>query len=159
MKKNESVFRIPPFIRIVTIIFALLALIWAIYYIIYDLGQADRWFKKASPFIVLLLVINVLWRNLFTVNSIHIYPEQPGLQFKFILKKAVSIDWAAIKKLEFGAKRRNAISLTYEENGVDKQIIIPRGIHDIITALNMIAEHAPNLELDEFMKTVVTKKY
>lgn len=153
MKKDENVFRVPPFIRTITIIFALLALVWAIYYITNGISQTDKWFKKLSPFIVLFLVVSVLHKNLFTVNSIHI--EDNFLQFKFLLKRAIRIDWTAIKKLEFGVKRRNAICLTYEENGVDKQIIIPRGIQEIISALNLIAKRAPNLELDDFMKTVI----
>lgn len=153
MKKDEKVFRVPPFIRTITIIFALLALVWAIYYITNGISQTDKWFKKLSPFIVLFLVVSVLHKNLFTVNSIHI--EDNFLQFKFLLKRAIRIDWTAIKKLEFGVKRRNAICLTYEENGVDKQIIIPRGIQEIISALNLIAKRAQNLELDDFMKTVI----
>jgi len=153
MKKDEKVFRVPPFIRTITIIFALLALVWAIYYITNGISQTDKWFKKLSPFIVLFLVVSVLHKNLFTVNSIHI--EDNFLQFKFLLKRAIRIDWTAIKKLEFGIKRRNAICLTYEENGVDKQIIIPRGIQEIISALNLIAKRAQNLELDDFMKTVI----
>ncbi|MCD6101693.1 MAG: hypothetical protein J7J77_01395 [Candidatus Cloacimonetes bacterium] len=153
MKKDEKVFRVPPFIRTITIIFALLALVWAIYYITNGISQTDKWFKKLSPFIVLFLVVSVLHKNLFTVNSIHI--EDNFLQFRFILKRAIRIDWTAIKKLEFGVKRRNAICLTYEENGVDKQIIIPRGIQEIISALNLIAKRAQNLELDDFMKTVI----
>jgi len=158
MKKDENVFRVPPFIRTITIIFALLALVWAIYYITNGISQTDKLFKKLSPFIVIFLVVNVLYKNLFTVNSIHIYPDQSGLQFKFILKRAIKIDWTALKKLEFGIKRRNAICLTYEENGVDKQIIIPRGIQEIISALNLIAERSPNLQLDDFMKTIITKR-
>lgn len=157
MKKEEYVFKFPSFIRIFSIIFAILALVWSVYYIIFEINEATQLFKKISPFIVTFLVIHVLYKNLFGVNSIHIYPDQSGLQFKFLLKRAIRIDWAALKKLEFGVKRHNVISLTYEENGADKQIIIPRGIREIISALNLIAKRAPNLELDDFMKTVITK--
>ena len=156
MKKDENVFRVPQFIRIFAIIFVLLGLSWTIHsIIIFDIVQSERWFQKIAPFIILLLGINVLHKNLFTLNSIYI--KESHLEFKFILKKTIKVDYTALKKLEFGVKRRNAISLTYEENGGDKQITIPRGIQDKITAFNMIVERSPNLQLDDFMKTVVTK--
>jgi hypothetical protein len=153
MKTEKQVFRVPPFIRTVTIIFALLALIWAIYYITNGISQTDRWFKKLSPFIVIFLVVNVLYKNLFGVNSIHIHEKY--LQIKFILRKNICINWNLIKRLEFSIKLHKSIVLTYEENGIDKRIIVPRGIREIILALNLIAERAPNLELDDFMKTVI----
>jgi hypothetical protein len=34
---------------------------------------------------------------------------------------------------------------------------IPRGIQGIIEALNIIADKSPQVELDDFMKTVITK--
>ncbi|MEA3475721.1 MAG: hypothetical protein U9R23_04690, partial [Candidatus Cloacimonadota bacterium] len=83
MKKEEYIFRFPTFLRILSIIIAILALIWAVYYITNGISQTDRWFKKLSPFIVIFLVVNVLYKNLFGVNSIHIHPDQSGLQIKF----------------------------------------------------------------------------
>ncbi|MBC8526543.1 MAG: hypothetical protein ISS28_02305 [Candidatus Cloacimonetes bacterium] len=150
---NKNIFRFPQFIRFATIIFAFLALIWAIHFIIFEFGQAQKWFQKATPFVILLLVINVLRRNLLTPNSIHFYNDY--LEFKFLLKGAIKINWNDVNKLEFGSKRLKMIVLTYNKNGKDKLIFIPRGIREIITALNRIAEHSPNLQLDDFMKTVI----
>lgn len=155
MKKDENVFRVPSFIRIITIIFALLAMIWAVYYITSGISPTDRWFKKLSPFIVIFLVVNVLHKNLFGVNSIHIHEKY--LQVKFILRKNICINWNLIKRLEFSIKLHKSIILTYEENDEKKRVIIPRGIREIISALNLIAERTPNLELDDFMKTIDRK--
>lgn len=153
MGNNNPVFRFPQFIRFATIIFAFLALIWAIHFIIFEFGQAERWFQKATPFVILLLVGNVLRRNLLTPNSIHFYDDY--LEFKFLLKRAVKIDWNDLRKLEFGGRRPKMIALTYNENGIEKSVFIPRGIREIISALNLIAKHSPNLQLDDFMKSVI----
>lgn len=155
MNKEEYIFKFPSFLRIFSIIFAILALVWSVYYIIFEINEATQLFKKISPFIVIFLVVNVLYKNLFGVNSIHIHEKY--LQIKFILRKNICINWNIIKKLEFSIKLHKLIILTYNENDNEKRVIIPRGIRDIISALNLIAERSPNLELDDFMKTVVTK--
>ncbi len=157
MNKEEYIFKFPSFLRIFSIIFAILALVWSVYYIIFEINEATQLFKKISPFIVIFLVVNVLYKNLFGVNSIHIHPPAGGLQIKFILRKNIFINWNLIKRLEFSIKLHKSIILTYNENDNEKRVIIPRGIRDIISALNLIAERSPNLELDDFMKTVVTK--
>jgi len=153
MKKDENVFKFPTFLRILSIIIAILALIWAVYYITSGISPTDKWFKKLSPLIVIFLVVNVLYKNLFGVNSIHIHEKY--LQIKFILRKNICINLDLIKKLEFSIKFHKSIILTYNENNKEKRVIIPRGIREIISALNLIAKRAPNLELDDFMKTVI----
>jgi len=153
MKAEDKIFKVPSFLRILSIIIAILALIWAVYYITSGISPTDKRFKKLSPFIVIFLVVNVLYKNLFGVNSIHIYEKY--LQIKFILRKNICINWNLIKRLEFSIKLHKSIILTYEENDEEKRVIIPRGIREIISALNLIAKRAPNLELDDFMKTVI----
>lgn len=159
MKKEEYIFKFPSFLRIFSIIIAILALVWSVYYIIFEINPATPWFKKISPFLVIFLVINVLYKNLWRVNSINIHPPAGGLQLKFILRKNICINWNLIKQLEFSIKLHKSIILTYNENDKEKQVIIPRGIREIISALNLIAERSPNLQLDDFMKTVITKKF
>ncbi|MCK4358363.1 MAG: hypothetical protein KAW92_06410 [Candidatus Cloacimonetes bacterium] len=154
MNKEEYIFKFPSFIRIFSIIFAILALVWSVYYIIFEINEATQWFKKISPFIVTFLVIHVLYKNLFGVNSIHIHEKY--LQVKFILRKNICINWNIIKKLEFSIKLHKSIILTYNENDNEKRVIIPRGIRDIISALNLIAERSPNLELDDFMSSIIS---
>ena len=153
MQTENEIFKVPSFLRIFTIIIAILALVWSINYIIFEINPATPWFKKLSPFIVIFLVINVLYKNLFGINSIHIHEKY--LQLKFILRKNICINWDLLKKLEFSVKLHKSIILYYNDNNKEKQIIIPRGIREIIPALNLIAKKAPNLELDDFMKTVI----
>jgi len=147
-------FRFPSFLRWLSIIVALLALVWAVYFITSDISSVDKWYKKAAPFLVLFLVINVLYKNLFTINSIRF--SESSVFFKSLLLKGFEIKFSQMKKLEFRMKGGKSIVLSYDEDGQEKTLIIPRGIEKIIIVLTLIAEQAPNLELDEFMKTVIT---
>jgi len=156
MKEKKLVFRFPPFLRWLSIIVALLALAWAIYFITSDINAVDQWYKKAAPFLVLFLVINVLYKNLFTINSIRF--TNSSVYFKPLLLKGFEIRFSQIKKLEFRMKGGKSIVLSYDEDGKRKTLIIPRGIEKIVIVLSLIAEQSPNIELDEFMKTVITTK-
>lgn len=154
MKNKNLVFRFPPFLRWLSIIVALLALVWAIYFITQEFSTLDKWYKKAVPFVVLLLVVNVLYKNLFTINSIRF--TDSSVNFKPLLLKDVEIQFVQIKKIEFNIKAGKSIILTYEQDDNLKTLFIPRGIDKILIVLSLIAENVPNIELDEFMKTVIT---
>jgi hypothetical protein len=154
MKNKNLVFRFPPFLRWLSIIVALLALVWAIYFITQEFSTLDKWYKKAVPFVVLLLVVNVFYKNLFTINSIRF--TDSSVIFKPLLLKDVEIQFVQIKKIEFNIKAGKSIILTYEKDGKSKTLFIPRGIDKILIVLSLIAENVPDIELDEFMKTVIT---
>ena len=154
MKSNQTIFRFPPFLRWLSIIVALLALVWAVYFITSEFSTLDKWFKKAVPFVVIFLVVNVFYKNLFTINSIRFIDS--SVVFKPLLLKATEIRFDQIKKLEFNIKAAKSIIMTYEQNGTSKRLFIPRGINKIIIVLSIIAENTPGIELDEFMKTVIT---
>ncbi len=154
MNNKKLVFRFPPFLRWLSIIVALLALAWAIYFITSDISTVDKWYKKAAPFLVLFLVINVLYKNLFTINSIRF--SDSSVFFKPLLLKGLKIDFSQIKKLEFKIKGGKSIVLTYADDDKEKALIIPRGIEKIVILLTIIADRSPQIELDEFMKTVIT---
>jgi len=154
MKNKNLVFRFPPFLRWLSLIVALLALVWAIYFITQEFSTLDKWYKKAVPFVVLLLVVNVLYKNLFTINSIRF--TDSSVIFKPLLLKDVEIRFVQIKKIEFNIKAGKSIILTYEQDGKSKTLFIPRGIDKVLIVLSLIAENVPDIELDEFMKTVIT---
>ena len=154
MKNKNLVFRFPPFLRWLSIIVALLALVWAVYFITQEFSTLDKWYKKAVPFVVLFLVVNVFYKNLFTINSIRF--TDSSVIFKPLLLKNVEIQFVQIKKIEFNIKAGKSIILTYEQDGKLKTIFVPRGIDKILIVLSLIAENVPNIELDEFMKTVIT---
>jgi len=59
-------------------------------------------------------------------------------------------------KLEFIVKGGRKILLTYEDNGNIKNVIIPRAFPQLIEILNKIAYYSKHIELDDFMKTVIT---
>jgi len=154
MKNKNLVFRFPPFLRWLSIIVALLALVWAVYFITHDFSTLDKWYKKAVPFVVIFLVVNVFYKNFFTINSIRF--TDSSVIFKPLLLKDIEIQFVQIKKIEFNIKAGKSIILTYEQSGKIKTLFIPRGIEKIILVLSLIAENVPDIELDEFMKTVIT---
>ncbi len=154
MKNKNLVFRFPPFLRWLSIIVALLALVWAVYFITQEFSTLDKWYKKAVPFVVLFLVVNVFYKNLFTVNSIRF--TDSSVIFKPLLLKGIEIQFVQIKKIEFNIKAGKSIILTYEHQDKTKTLFIPRGINKIIIVLSLIADNVPGIELDEFMKTVIT---
>jgi len=154
MNNKNLVFRFPAFLRWLSIIVALLALVWALYFITHEFSTLDKWFKKAVPFVVLLLVVNVFYKNLFTVNSIRF--TDSSVIFKPLLLKGIEIQFVQIKKIEFNIKAGKSIILTYEQDGKTKTLLIPRGINKILIVLSLIADNVPDIELDEFMKTVIT---
>jgi len=154
MKNKNLVFRFPPFLRWLSIIVALLALVWAVYFITHDFSTLDKWYKKAVPFVVIFLVVNVFYKNFFTINSIRF--TDSSVIFKPLLLKGIEIQFVQIKKIEFNIKAGKSIILTYEQGSKPKTMFIPRGIEKIILVLSLIAENVPDIELDEFMKTVIT---
>lgn len=154
MKNKDLVFRFPLFLRWLSIIVAMLALVWALYFMTNDFSTADKWFKKAVPFVVIFLVGNVLYKNLFTINSIRF--TDSSVIFKPLLLKHIEIPFDEIRKIEYSIKGGKSIILTHEHEGKTKTLFIPRGIEKIIIVLTLIAENVPNIELDEFMKTVIT---
>ena len=154
MKNKNLVFRFPPFLRWLSMIVALLALVWAVYFITHDFSTLDKWYKKAVPFVVIFLVVNVFYKNFFTINSIRF--TDSSVIFKPLLLKDIEIQFVQIKKIEFNIKAGKSIILTYEQSGKIKTLFIPRGIDKILIVLSLIAENVPDIELDEFMKTVIT---
>ncbi|TSA23926.1 hypothetical protein D4R71_07875 [bacterium] len=154
MKNKNLVFRFPPFLRWLSMIVALLALVWAVYFITHDFSTLDKWYKKAVPFVVIFLVVNVFYKNFFTINSIRF--TDSSVIFKPFLLKDIEIQFVQIKKIEFNIKAGKSIILTYEQGGKPKTMFIPRGIDKILIVLSLIAENVPDIELDEFMKTVIT---
>ncbi len=154
MKNKNLVFRFPPFLRWLSMIVALLAIVWAVYFITHDFSTLDKWYKKAVPFVVIFLVVNVFYKNFFTINSIRF--TDSSVIFKPLLLKDIEIQFVQIKKIEFNIKAGKSIILTYEQSGKIKTLFIPRGIEKIILVLSLIAENVPDIELDEFMKTVIT---
>jgi hypothetical protein len=154
-KEKKIIFRVPIFIRIVTILLGIFAFLWAVIYILLGMPQEENFFAKIVPFIVLVLSLHVLYKNLFTINSLHITEQH--LIIRFLLRPAIKIPFKDIKKIEFSKGLGRTILITYSANAKEKRITIPRGIQEIVEALNIIADRSPQVELDDFMKTVITK--
>lgn len=155
-KEKKMIFRVPIFIRTITILFALFAFLWAVIYLLLGMPQEESVFAKIVPFIVLVLVLHVLYKNLFTANSLHI--TESHLIIKFLLRPSIKIPFSAIKKIEFSKGLGRAINITYSANGNEKRATIPRGIQAILEALNIIVAQSPQVKLDDFMSTVITRK-
>jgi len=156
MAKYEQKFSFPIFLRSFTIILALLALAWSIYYILFSITASTRWFQKLAPFVVILLSVRVLYKNLLTTNSIVFYDK--FLKLTYILRKPHKLPYNKIKKLEFKLKPRKIIVLTYEKDGGEVKIKIPRGISGIVKAINSIVKKSPQVKLDEFLASVVIQE-
>ncbi len=152
--EDGKLYRFSATIRAITISLALFASFYALFVIFFRTDKDSNLFIKIVPFVILFLAINTLFRNLFSVNSIYI--TKSYIQFNYLLARSLKITWDKLIKLEFVVKAGRKILLTYMENDDRKKIVIPRAIPQLIEVLNKIAYHAKQIELDDFMKTVIT---
>ncbi|RLC48445.1 MAG: hypothetical protein DRH57_02160 [Candidatus Cloacimonadota bacterium] len=152
--KEGRLYRFSMIVRFITISFALFAFFYALFVIFFKTYRDSNLFIKIVPFVILFLVTNTLIKNLFSVNSIYITDSY--IQFNYLLSKNLKIYWDKLVKLEFIVKGGRKILLTYEDNGNIKNVIIPRAFPQLIEILNKIAYYSKHIELDDFMKTVIT---
>lgn len=146
-------YRFNPFVRWITIFFALFALVYSVYLIFYRITAENSTFHKMVPFIIIFLTIGTLQRNLFTINLLRFYSDR--LEFRYILRPKKVIAWSAFRKLEFLKSKVKAFQITYEETGVKKQYLLPIALPNMLEITNAIIEMCPHMELDEFLKNVV----
>ena len=168
MKKFESLvdinkrkgfprtYRINQFFRWFTFSFGVMAVIYALWVILCKVDGDSSKVIKFAPIIIVLLASNSVIRNLFTLNSMKLFEDK--IQFGYLGKKTVRVNWESFTKMELTEGKRKAVRLVYMENGEEKDFRFFLSFPHILEVINSIAEMAPNMELDDFMKTIVVSK-
>ncbi len=168
MKKFESLvdinkrkglprsYRFNQFIRWFTILLAVFAIVYAAWVIFYKVDADSSKVVKFVPIVIIFLAVNSLITNLFTLNSIRLFEDK--ISFRYIGKKPVSVAWKDFTKLELSEGKRKTVKLIYSDNGEEKDFRFFLSFPHILEVINSIAEMAPQMELDEFMKTVVVSE-
>lgn len=135
---------------------ATFAIIYALWVIFYKIDGDSHRFVKFSPIVILLLSINSLVRNLFTLNSMKLTKDK--ISFRYIGKRAVNVDWTDFTKMILANGKRKAVCLIYMDKGEEKDFRFFLSFPHILEVINSIAECSPHIELDEFMGTIVVSK-
>ncbi len=146
-------YRFNPLIRFITILLGLFASYYSLWLIFTKLNQSSSGLTKYAPFIILFLGLNSLMKNLFTLNSIRL--EEDKITFRYLLKKAKSIRWEDITRMEFIHKGMKAIKIFYNEDGKQKSYYMILNMPKTLEIVNTMAEKAINSEYDEYLASIV----
>ncbi len=149
-------YKFNPFARWFTIILALSAIAYAVWYIISGVDADTTTIKKIIPFVIIFLAANSLFRNLFSLNSITF--NEDYLKFGYILSNDKTIKWDQIVKISLYSGKSKAIVLKYNSQGDQRQIIFTMIFPNMIEIINSIAEICPQTEFDTFMENIIISK-
>jgi len=125
-------------------------------YIIFARLTADApILMKFIPFAILFFAINSVIKNFLGLNKLMISENELTLFFLFGREKA--IPYQQMESLILGPEtsRIKKIMLGYHENGRQKILIIPKNIQNILEFLAELAQHAPHIQCDKYMKIVL----
>lgn len=165
MKKFESLidinkrkgfprsYKFNQFIRWFTMFFGVMAIAYAMWVMFNKIDGDSSRIVKFSPIIILLLAFNSVIRNLFTLNSLKLFEDK--ISFRYIGKVAVIVKWSDFRQMKLSEGKRKAVSLIYLDNNAEKEFRFFLSFPHILEVINSIAEMAPQMELDEFMRTIV----
>lgn len=142
------------FIRWFTVIFALLAIIYAGWLIFTKINTDSTTFTKVVPFLILFFALNSLLRNLFSLNRIIFKKDK--IEFQYILRKSVVIFWQDISSIKLANSRQKILNIKYKKSDTDQNAIqeLTLAFPKMLEILNSILEMTPQAELDDFMKSV-----
>jgi len=146
-------YRFNPLIRWFTILLALAVIVYSIWVILYKISSDSSTFYKIVPFIILFLAFNTLLKNLLSVNSIRL--SKQNIQFRYLVKPAVSILLDSIIKISLHDSRPKGIKFHYKEDDQDKNFLLILAFPRILEIVNSIAELCPDIEYDEFIKNII----
>ena len=141
------------FIRWFILIFALLAIAYSVWLIFNKVDANSNKFAQFVPFAIMFLALNSFLKNLFSLNKIKF--TESMVIFKYLGKKSVSIKWETLTKMELNDDKRKKIRLKYLDEDIEKSLEYTLSFPKPLEIANSIAEMAPQLELDEFMASVV----
>ena len=146
-------YKFNPFVRWFTILLAIFAIFYAVWYVFSAVDADPPLVRKLIPFIIIFFAANSLFRNLFSLNSILFKNEK--IVFRFLMQKNTHIEWQKITRLTLYQGKSRAIQVDFQENGNPRTLIVTMNFPNMLEIINSIAELCPDIELDDFMKTVV----
>ena len=147
-------YRFNQFARWFTLIVGTVAIFYTLWFIFFHVYSDTSTFKKFLPFAILFLLLNSVLKNLFYLNKIHFTKNH--IKFSFLARKSVIINWQDLLKMEFMPGRQKMIKLTYlDKDDKRKTFLLTLSFPNMLEIVNSIAELAPQMEYDEFLKNVI----
>jgi hypothetical protein len=149
-------YRFNQLIRWFTLFLGLFAIAYALWVIFNKIDGDSSRIIKFAPILILLLAVNSVIRNLFTLNSMKFYQDK--ISFRYIGKLPVEIKWEDFVSMRLSAGKRKSVQLIYNSNGQERDFRFFLSFPHILEVINSIAELAPQMELDDFMKSIVVSE-
>ena len=146
-------YRFNQFIRWFTLSFGTLAIAYSFWLIFTKVNADSSKFQQFVPFAIMFLALNSVFRNLFSLNSIHF--QKDAIFFRYLLRKSVKISWIDIIKIELNDSKRKMIRLQYMDNSEEKNFEFTINFPNMLEIVNSIAEMNPNIKYDEFIEKVI----
>jgi len=146
-------YRFNRFTRWFTIILALFAIIYAVWYVFTAVDVETSTIRKIIPFVIIFLAGNSLFRNLFSLNTVTLFEDR--ITFGFLLAKDVTIRWEQIAKLSVYSGKTKAIVLHYNTDEGRKQFTFTMVFPNMLEIINSIAEKCPDIQYDDFLKNII----
>jgi hypothetical protein len=139
--------------RVITVFLTLVIMAYVIYYITTQVYDDTRLIFKILPFVILFVLLEPIYKNLFTPYKISLTEE--ALVFTYLAKKRLIINWADLKKIEKYKGRGKFFLLHYTDNGIDKKFYMSMVFKDILHILTFIKIIAPHIETDDYVSSLL----
>ncbi|MFO7895965.1 MAG: hypothetical protein R6U84_03445 [Candidatus Cloacimonadales bacterium] len=149
-------YRFNQFIRWFTLLLGVFAIAYALWVIFNKIDGDSSRIIKFAPILILLLAVNSVIRNLFTLNSMKFYQDR--ISFRYIGKLPVDVKWSDFVSMKLSAGKRKAVQLIYHDEGKERDFRFFLSFPHILEVINSIAEMAPQMELDDFMQSIVVSE-
>lgn len=146
-----------PVIRWFTLLFSIFAIVYSLFLIFTRLNADSSTLTKAVPFLILFFALNSLLRNIFSLNQLHF--TESHLEMKYLALKKVIIPWESFVSLKLGNARQKRLVIKYRK--ADGSVVsqdLTFAFPKMLEILNSILELTPEIELDEFMQSVMITK-
>lgn len=148
-------YRFNPFIRWFTLLISFLIIAYAVMFF-FSLTYEHSFLQKIFPFLLLLLVFNSVYKNLFTLNSVKILEDK--VIFNCLGLKKIEINLEDIKRVILTGQRSKSIKVFFESEGKPCTFYIPATFPNLIEILNSIAEMNKEIEFDDFLSKIIISK-
>ncbi len=139
-------FRFNPFLRFFTLFIGLVAISYCVYIIIV-VNPASANLSKMKmilPYLVIVLALNSVFRNFFTLNSISL--DDTVIVFNKLAFGSCRIEISDIKQIKFMDKRMRLLQLTYSSGDKLQKYSFNLGFPAVLTALTKLKEKNPEIE-------------
>ena len=139
-------FRFNPFLRFFTLFIGLIVIAYCVYIILVANPVAENIskIKMILPYLVIVLALNSVFRNFFTLNSIIL--DDSEIIFKKLAFGSCKMKIADIKQIKFMDKRMKLLQVTYLIGEDLKKYSFNLGFPAVLTALSKLKERNPKIE-------------